>query len=65
MLISLTPKKQGLLNFIENSHEQLVSTKFHSYSTSRSKVTLRFISQQFLRNQYTIPLPPLELQRLS
>ena len=40
-------------------------TKLHSYSTSLSKVTVRFISQHFLWSQYTIPLKDLELYWLS
>ena len=65
MPVSLTPKNLGPLNFIESSHENLVPTKFHSYSMSRSRVTVCFISQRFLWNQYAIPLQALELYRLE
>ena len=33
-----------------------MTTKFHSYSKSLSKITVRFVSQQLLRSQYVIPL---------
>ena len=47
------------MNFIESCHEHLVPTNFHSYSTNRSKVTVCFISQHFLWNQYAILLQKL------
>ena len=42
-----------------------IPTKFHFYSTSLSKGTVRLILQHFLWSQYSIPLQSLELYRLS
>ena len=53
------------MNFKESSHEHVVPTKFHSFSTSRLRIMVRFISQHLLWNQYAIPLQALELHRLS
>ena len=52
------------LNFIGSSDEQLIPTKFYSYSTSQSKVTVRFISEHYV-TQYAIPLQVLEFHSLT
>ena len=40
-----------------------IPNKFHYYSTSLSKVTVRFISQHLLSSQYTIPLQTFKLSQ--
>ena len=58
-----------LLNLLRQPKKDLmntcISTNFHSCSTTCPIVTVCFILQHFIWNQYPIPLQALELHRLS